>query len=259
MTGLLSLQRQALDAFLGGDSESCAGWIEADGTPSRERIEVYRNNLRENYRRALANGYPVIERLVGDECFRGLAIRYCRQHPSTNADLQFFGRSFPAFLKSVYCDSAHAYLADVAQLELAIEDALIAHRSEAFDPAELAAIEPSDYAQVRFQLRPGLSLVGSEYPVLAIWQANQADRDGSADLASPGENLAVLRELDSAEIRRLDRSTFALAECLAVGMTLGDASARLGSQRGFDLSASLNSLFLNRCLLDFELATGDTA
>ena len=257
MSELRSLQRQALASFLGDASEPGANRIDAGRVRAKVLIDVYRNNLRENYRKCLAVVYPIVERLVGTDCFRGLAAQYSRLHPSTNADLQFFGRAFPFLLEELYGDSDFAYLHDVALLELAIEDALIAPRMTAIDIERLAEVEPTDYPQIRFRLRPGLSLIRSDFPILKIWQANQTSDAEFVDLAEGSEQLAVHRERESAEIRRLDPGAFALAECLADGLTLGKASERLEKNRDFDLSASLNSLFLNRCLGGFELATGE--
>ena len=52
---------------------------------------VYRNNVRTCLGRALADAYPVVERLVGEEFFRHTAYRYIAQHPSRSGDLNAFG------------------------------------------------------------------------------------------------------------------------------------------------------------------------
>lgn len=258
MNKLRNLQQQALDAFL-GDEDAIAGTLDPNGIPPSVRVDIYRNNLRENYRKALANTYPVVERLVGLDCFRGLAASYCRQYPSTSGDLQDFGQAFPALLADLYTDTDFAYLPDIARLEQAIESALIAPRSKAIDIEGLAGVDPADHDRIQFRLRPGVSLVRSAFPVLAIWQANQQDVSPIVDLDAGGALLAVSREEESAEIRPLDAGAMQLAECFADGLTLGAACARLEDETVFELSPSLNSLFLNRCLGSFQLAPGESS
>ena len=258
MIALRSLQRQAVEAFLGDDSAALDFPIESGDTPPAVQIEVYRNNLRENYRKCLTNAYPIVERLVGEMCFRDLAAQYSRQYPSTNSDLQFFGKTFSVLLNKLYGESEFAYLPDVARLEWAIEEALIVPRSSAMEIGALSQVDASEHSRLRFLLRPGLSLIRTNYPVLEIWQANQADDERVVNLAAGGEQLVVMREGESAEIRRLDAGAYALAECFADGLSLSLASERLDADKGFDLSASLNSLFLNRCLGDFEITSGES-
>ena len=154
-------------------------------------------------------------------------------------------------------NTAFAFLADVAGLEWAIEQTLICRCSRPLDVSALHSISPEAYAGIRFSLRGGTTLIQSPYPVLGIWQANQTPDPKTIDLAEGGETLVVIREADTAEVHRLDSNTYALAECFASGLTLADANEEFCARTGFDLSASLNSLFINRCLGNFELQTGN--
>ncbi len=61
-----------------------------------ERLDIYRNNLREGFVKALALGFPVIERLVGAEYFHQLAIELLRAHPSRSGNLHHGGQAVRA-------------------------------------------------------------------------------------------------------------------------------------------------------------------
>ena len=73
MSSLRSLQERSYRAFLLGDAEPLVPELMSREIPAPISIQVYQNNARETYRKALEASYPVVERLVGEECFRGLA------------------------------------------------------------------------------------------------------------------------------------------------------------------------------------------
>ena len=91
MSALRKLQRDCERAFAGGEVEPLLPALVDHAIPAATRVKVYQNNATETFRKTLASSYPVVERLVGDACFRSLAAAYARLSPSTNADLQHFG------------------------------------------------------------------------------------------------------------------------------------------------------------------------
>src|SRR5207302_1278637 len=77
-------------------------------------------------RKVLASTFPVIKRLVGAAFFDAACEHFVRGHPSTRGDVNHYGCEFAAFLESYAPARALAYLADVARLEWAIDQANIA-------------------------------------------------------------------------------------------------------------------------------------
>src|SRR5262249_25894077 len=108
-------------------------------TRSRDaRLDVYRNNARETFRKTLSATYPVVRGLVGDGCFRGLAAHFMREFPSGAGDLGLFGAELATLLDISYRDTEYASLADVARLEWACAEVETAADSAPFDLLELA-------------------------------------------------------------------------------------------------------------------------
>ncbi|HXZ10554.1 MAG TPA: DNA-binding domain-containing protein, partial [Paraburkholderia sp.] len=111
---LESLQRLLADAL--GKVECEAASIDVFKTappaptydPAR-RIELYRGNLRANWRAALANAYPVLLALVGDAWFDALSLAYARTHPSQSGDLNRFGAALPEFIGTYESDARYRY------------------------------------------------------------------------------------------------------------------------------------------------------
>jgi hypothetical protein len=207
------------------------------------RLEVYRNNARETFRKALAATYPVVQRLVGDACFRGIAAHFLREFPSRAGDLGLFGAELPTLLEIFYRDTEFAYLADVARLEWVCAEVETAADSAPFDLLELASVGEQEHAALRFALRPCVRLLSSRYPVLKIWHANQGDDVAPIDLAGGGERVLVVRRGTELRLEALDAGTFAFAQSLADGEPLADAlDAGCAAAPGFDPGAALGLL-----------------
>lgn len=64
-----------------------------------QRFNVYRNNFIVLNGDALADMYPVIKRLLGDEAFRMLATAYVRKYPPMDRALLLYGERFPNSLQ----------------------------------------------------------------------------------------------------------------------------------------------------------------
>ena len=65
---------------------------------AQARFAVYRNNVASSLIKALEARFPVIERLVGDAFFKGVAHAFIRAHPPRSPVLMEYGDAFPAFL-----------------------------------------------------------------------------------------------------------------------------------------------------------------
>ena len=229
MNSLLELQEHCYRAFMLDDSTALQLAVRNNGVSAEHRIQIYQNNARETFRKALLASYPVIERLVGSECFAGLALKYMREHPSRSGDLQGFGTGFADFLTEVYENTRFSYLADVARLEWALEEVHLEPNEELLEPAELSTVSEADHPTLVFRLRKAVRLVRSPFPVLSIWRANQPGADTRIDLDKGAEQVAVLRSGDDLKMHPLDPDSFALATSFAHGASLQEAYESLSS------------------------------
>ena len=222
MNSLRDLQANCYRAFT-DDPGVLLALVRGNGIAPDQRVEVYRNNHREIFRKALAASFPVVERLVGEACFAGLAREYARKHPSRSGDLQRYGKSFATFLENTYGDTPFRYLPDVASLEWALEEVHLDPDEPPLAIAELGRFREADYGNLVFAARRAVRLLRSRYPVFSIWRANQSGNDGRVDLDRGGETVAVARSGNELQVHELDRSTFCLTAELARGARLEDA------------------------------------
>jgi hypothetical protein len=256
MHSLREMQRAFARSVLSDDGAPLAGLIHRDGINPEERVRIYRNNNRLGLLAALRASYPVVARLGGDDWFAQSVRRYQRACPPHCGDLQWAGHRYPQFLSAELGDGEHDYFADVAALEWAHQEVLVAAETAAVDPAALRDCAVDDYGRLVFAPRAELRLVRSRYPIHAIWRAHQTEaRDFTVDLAAGASHVLVIRRRDHVELRELAPATHALLARLCEGRSLGEVVDHVASRyRNFDLSPALRELFALRTFAAIRLA-----
>ncbi|MDQ6620269.1 MAG: DNA-binding domain-containing protein [Pseudomonadota bacterium] len=201
----------------------CAAVI-ADGFTAQERLRIHRNTFVSTASAALRMTYPVIDRLVGDDCFNGTVEVFIRAHPPASGYLNDYGAEFPAFLEHFVPVQGLPYLADVARFEWALSVAANAPDVGALEPAALAAIDPEQHALLGFEPHPSLSLLALSYPADQIADAVLSGDDNAmtqVDVHAGPVQLAIHRGAYGIETQRLDPEAYRFVIRLCSGEPLG--------------------------------------
>lgn len=217
-------------------------YVRADGIDPGARLGIYRNNVLEAFCKTLALEFPVVERLVGSEYFRQLARDFLCHHPSKSGDLHHIGAPFESFLRERFSATQFVYLADVAALEWALQECLVAEETPPLDVLALRNFAAHSYGSLRFALRAGCRLVRSPFPVLHIWEVNQPHRTGDevVSLEAGADHILVCRGAAGVRFHRLAPSEFELLRAFASGASLDQAlEATLAVDADFDLANTL--------------------
>ncbi len=239
MPTLRELQRRFAAALFDTASEQLSAEIRADGI---DRLRIYRDQLRAVFARTLALEFPVIERLVGGDYFRKLALEFQDAHPSRAGNLHHIGAPLCAFLRAKFRGGDYDYLCDVAALEWALQECAVAPDVPALDPQALRSIAPANYAHLHFSLHPAARLVSSPYPVLDIWHANQTGLTANriVDLASGETRVLVHRGTQGVGFHVLSSPEFAFLDALVEDFCLGTAlDVALQGDTAFELGSTL--------------------
>jgi hypothetical protein len=248
MSLLSELQRDFCDALLSSEQPFPALLSEiADDRLALQRFQVYRNNFIILNGDAIADMYPVVKRLVGDEAFRMLATAYVRNHPPMERTLLLYGALFADFLATIPELSGLAYLSDVARLEFAWTAAYHATDERPLMAEQIARLSSDDIADLHLQPHNSLQLLASDYPIHRIWMVNQNDpQDVVISLDEGPSRLAVIRPQSEVEVRELSIGEFELLRCLVDGKPVGQAfESAVSLETNFDLQP-----FFARHLLD---------
>jgi hypothetical protein len=192
---LRDLQQAMADSLMTGDA-GAARLIRGGKLAAERRLEVYRHNVLSNLRGALKDIFPVVQRIVGDAFFQHAANQFIRTTASHSGDLNQFGREWPAFLADYPHATELTYLPDVARLEWAWHECFHAADAEPLEPGRLAAVAADAHGSLVFRLHPAVRLQASAFPLLRIWQVNQAEFSGDLEIdwQSGGERLLVRRD-----------------------------------------------------------------
>ena len=233
--------------------------IRANGLSGSRRLQIYRNNTYLNLTAALQSTYPVVERLVGEGFFRYAAHRYITQYPSTSGNLHEFGATFAEFLSAFEPAAELGYLPDMARLEWCYEKVYFAPWPPPLDLKSLESIPPAHYDALRFTFNPACRLLASDYPILRIWQVNQAGYTGEqiVDLDAGGVRLLLIRNhtLD-VEIQSLEAGEFTLLQTLAEGRDFATACAHaLETQPDYDLPLSFRRHIVQGTWIGYSLSS----
>jgi uncharacterized protein len=265
VASLHELQRRFAAALLDNAHAPISAAIRPCGISARARLEIYRTQLRATFLRTLSLEFPVIERLVGSDCFRRLAREFQIGHPSRSGDLHHIGAPFAAFLAERFGGGRYDFLSHVAALEWAYQESMIAPAAAALDLEALRAIDPADYGQLHFQLHPACRLFFSEYPVLDIWRANQpgAGPTRRINLAHGATRALLHRPAQVVQFHLLSVAHAALLKGLGRDLTLGEAlDAAYDVDPAFELGAPLRHFValgvLTQATLKGRRAGGDS-
>jgi hypothetical protein len=251
MPTLREIQTALLEALLGGALEDAGPYIAK--APVAWRLRIYRGNIVENFLRALASTYPVVEQLVGTDYFRQMAKDFHGRSPSRSGDLKAAGRAFPDYLGDLHRHDRFRYLADIARFEWLIQESSLAADHPPLDLARLAVVAPSTYEALGFTLHPTLRLFASPFPALSIWQANMADcrRPDVIDLAAGADRLAILRHRGELEFLRLNPGELAFLHSLSTGDCFSAALTHAqAADEGFDAPAVLRRFVSAAAIVD---------
>ncbi len=248
-------QEQFAAAILNPELSVPEGLLQPDGSPATRRFNVYRNNVIVSLVDAIADGFPVVRKLVGDEFFRFMARRYVAANPPRSPLLFLYGQSFPKFVAEFSAADSVPYLADVARLEWARREAYHAADALPRDAGCLAGFGADEFPLLAFDLIPSTRILESRFPVQSIWLANVGT--GTTEMPDSGEDVLVARPEMEIEMRRLPPGGARFINALLDGTELGRAASLAELAEGFELSSNITIMLQARLIQNVQLA-GET-
>jgi hypothetical protein len=189
------------------------------------RCGVYNGGYLERLVEVMQGDFGGVQQVLGEASFRALAARYLQRHPSRHPNLNRLGRAFPAFVSKQRALPKRAFVAELAQLELALTIAFDAPEFTPLAAAAIAAVPADRLGAIRLRANPSLQLLTFRHPV-DVWY--QAWKDGKPTAAPRAQRswLAVYRRDDRVWRQRLTRAEFLVLSALQAGQPLASALAK---------------------------------
>lgn len=220
-----------------------------------QRLNIYRNNVFHSLGSALADLYPVVVQLVGEEYFMACARAFLQTYPPHTAAMVHFGNSFPDFLQDFEPLVSYPWLADVARVELAWHESYHAEDARPLEPGSLSQLSPDRLANSHVILHPSLRLLHSSYPVYSIWQAHQGDNgpEETINLDKGEECLCIVRPEFDVIVKSLDTGALYFLEILNGGAKLAYAiETVLEKSPGFNVETALGEALREGLFLEIR-------
>ena len=227
------------------------------GADAASRFAVHRNNAVASLVEALADGFPVVRQLVGEEFFAAMARCFVRDQPPRTPVLALYGDGFAGFVEGYAPAASLPYLADVARLEYLRVQAVHASDAPSLGAADIAPrlADPPTLAAARLAFHPSTALLESRHAVVSLWAAHQGLGDiADVDPAEPQCALVLRRPGDDdAAVIGIGPGAAGFMRRLMDGETLGDAvAAATAADAGFDLAESLALLIGHGALTGWQ-------
>lgn len=217
--------------------------FKGDAALNAQRLALYRGNLAAAWDKALANAYPVLRQLVGEEFFAALAREYGRAFPSQSGDLNRFGDRFDEFLAQFPHVADFPCFPDMARLEWLLHRVHYAAGEETLTAAQLAQLRPEQFESMSLRLQPACQPFASPWAVTSIWQAHQDDEQEHwpQELAVACHAL-VLRQGWRAMVLPVTPAAHAALAAFDAGAAMGKAlDAALAIDAQFDIGMHLQT------------------
>jgi len=137
-----------------------------------ERLAIYHDGYHARLIECLADDYPALRHALGHAQFRSLCLAYIAKFPSRSPSLNYFGAHMPGFCASDPLQLTHAQgLAELAQLEWAVVEAIHAEAQEPLPIDSLSALGPEQFARATLLPNPALAWLEHTYPVHTYYKA----------------------------------------------------------------------------------------
>lgn len=233
-----------------------------NGSDPVRRLAVYRNNVRVSLVDALADTFPVVQELVGEDFFRAMAALFVRAHPPRSRVLAHYGDGLADFIACFAPADPVPYLADVARLEFA--------RVRAFHAADEAPVPAAAVLQalasgerigeLRLRCHPSVWAWHSAHALVSVWAAHQGDGDLAAVDTGQPEDALVLRSGLDVLVQRTGAGAVKFIQVVQRGGCYADAvRAGMSHAPDFDPTDTLARLFEHGALCAIDLPEGAAA
>lgn len=225
---------------------------------TEQQLFIYRSNVNGAHQKVLGQIYPACFNILGEDYFNQLCRLYRAEHPSVDADLNFYGKHFPVFIKNQIDEKVELkdfeYLGGLAKLEWSWHSCYFAKNNEEFSFEQLELVNESDQGDLIFELSESLSLHSTLYPLLEIWRANKDHLEKEQEFAlSDSKSYFCVLQLELVpKLIELNKKQFELLSYVAKGLSLNEISNYMQD----DFQQELMFIIQNKLIVGFSLKQG---
>ncbi|HEX4648592.1 MAG TPA: DNA-binding domain-containing protein [Steroidobacteraceae bacterium] len=257
MSALARLQVDFQAHLLSGGGAALAHVLGTARVPVETRLAIYARAYSSRLAEALASNYPVLAKLLGEADFDTLASAYVSAHESSCFSIRYYGGALAEFLTTHPDYAAAPVLAELARWEWTMTEVFDAADATPLAHAELARIEPQQWAALRFSFHPSLRRLSLSWNAPQTWQALTGDAERPpASLSGAPVQWLLWRQGLSTYFRSLAATEAAVLDAAREGWPFGELCGLLCEELGDEAEAAGSAATLLRDWVGSGLITG---
>jgi hypothetical protein len=252
VTTLNTLQ-QAFQDYLSHQNNHTIETLIAEGhsLPKTEQLEIYFNAYRLRLLEILAEDFPKLKILMGEEAFDQCGLFYIAVHPSKHFSVRYFGQHLNDFLRTEAPYSESPYLAEMAAFEWAFGNTLDAQDTDIVKLETLQTIPPEKWGHLQFTFHPSLQILSLEWDIPQLWQTlNALEPPRQAVKQSAAITWIAWRKELRTQYRSLTHSQVVMLNKLQSGMTFADLCEILCETIEEEKVPQVALEFIQQCMTD---------
>ena len=182
------------------------------------RLGIYADAYRLRIIEALANSYPKLKALLGDDLFDATARSFIDAYPSNYPNMRWVGDKMQTHLIKTL--PQHPIAAEMAAFEWALGLAFDAEDKPILQLQDLATLAPEEWADLPLVFHSSVQLLPLKWNVLLVWQALDAEETPPVP-KQINEPCLVWRSNLSSHYQSLDNLEELAIKLVATGATFG--------------------------------------
>ena len=183
------------------------------------RLGIYYKAYRLRMIEALANTYPILKALLGDDLFEKTARSYIENYPSTVRNMRCVGDQMSAHINKTL--PQYPIAVEIAAFEWGLSLAFDAKDAPILTLQDLVNIPPENWADLRFQFHPSMQLFTFKLNVLRLWQALN-NNEAIPKIIQINEDCIVWRKDLNSHYRSLESAEHAAIQYVTAGASFGE-------------------------------------
>lgn len=208
------------------------------------RFNVYRNNVFVSLIDALADIFPVTQRLVGEDFFRAMAREYIQLNPPRTPIISNYGENFSEHVRHFEAAKSVPLIGDLTALEYSLLALTNAPEYDTLEHEQISAAfnNTSDPALLYLLLPPTTQILVSPFAIGSIYLAHQGEEAAPslADITiNKSEILLLSKSHLYSELHIISHSEAVFIKQLTQHKPLGEA---VPDDESFDLGSTLAKL-----------------
>jgi Putative DNA-binding domain len=222
MSKLADIQAE-MQRHVQGKSASGISFIAEPPQGTKEdRLAVYRSAYGLRLAEFLANDYEKLKTYLGDVRFREMADCYRAAHPSDHPNARWYSRHLPEFLATAPSYRRHPEVAELAELERALNDAFDGPDAAICTLADMAAIDPASFGDAIFVIAPTVHRFSVTTNVTSLWSSLKCgETPPAAEDAASKIEILVWRQSSGSRFRILGDEEAMAIDCARQGLGFG--------------------------------------